>query len=221
MSNDLVPANGGNLPSVPGGAGGGLDGYLSEFGVGPTGAIVKFGKDGSFKKTLDDSLVPDGTEGVAIVDQTQAGWIRFNGKGQPPDRRMGPIAQGFVPPKREELGDTDESQWEVGLDGKPADPWQHQLVLPILTRDDEMLLFTTTSLTGRRAVQLVLQHYARMQKRDPGFYPVIQLKVSGFQHRDDRIGWVKTPAFAIVGKAKAGAAKKVDLPDDAGDEIPF
>jgi hypothetical protein len=166
-------------------------------------------------------VVPEGTEGVAGTDMVEAGWIKFNGKGSPPDRKMGLIAQGYRPQKREELGDLDQSKWELGLDGKPTDPWQHQMVLPILTRNDELLLFQTTSLTGRRAVQTVLQHYARMQRREPGYLPVVQLKVSGFQHRDDRIGWVKTPAFAIVGKAKAGAAEKVDIKEDLDDDIGF
>jgi hypothetical protein len=216
----MVQTNGGNLPAILGGNGS-LDDYLKEFGVGPGGTLIKFGKDGRFVKTQDDSPIADGTEAVAICDLAEGGWIKFNGKGNPPERVMGLIAQGYLPPKREELGDLDQSRWQEGLDGKPTDPWQHQVTLPLLTKDDELLLFATTSLSGRRAVMKVLQHYARMQKRDADHYPVVQLKISGFQHRDDRIGWVKTPAFAIVSKAKKGGATKVSTKDDFEDEIPF
>jgi len=55
-------------------------------------------------------------------------------------------------------------------------------------------------------------------------YPVIRLKISGFNHRDERIGWVPTPAFAVVGKAPCdGAVTPPDttLAADMEDEIPF
>ena len=40
----------------------------------------------------------------------------------------------------------------------------------------------------------------------PGEAPVIQLKVGGFNHRDDRIGWVSTPVLAHVSRvARADA----------------
>jgi len=50
-----------------------------------------------------------------------------------------------------------------------------------------------------------------------------RLKVGGFQHRDDRVGWVKTPVIAVVGRApKDGAAKPDSSPKgDLQDEIPF
>jgi len=55
-------------------------------------------------------------------------------------------------------------------------------------------------------------------------YPVIRLKLSGFNHRDERVGWVPTPAFAVVGKAPRHAVGTV--PDtsraaDMDDDVPF
>jgi hypothetical protein len=198
--------------------------YLAEHGVGMGGTFFKFAKDGRFRKTSDDEEIPEGTELVVIYDQIMGGWIRFCGKGNPPDRRMGPIFGGFMPPKREELGDADEGQWETGLDGKPADPWQHQLLLPLQNPETgELLVFGTTSITGRREVGNLINQCDKLRTREPDVYPVIKLQVGGFQHRDDRIGYVRTPKFPIVGRAAKDntAAANTAIADNLSDEIPF
>src|SRR5262245_48257085 len=69
--------------------------YLAAHGVGMSGKFFKFAKDGKFRTTGDDSEIPEGTLFVCIYDQTQAGWIKFNGKGVPPERRMGTLFDGF------------------------------------------------------------------------------------------------------------------------------
>ena len=38
---------------------------------------------------------------------------------------MGLLYDGFVMPPRESLGDNEAGEWDLGLDGQPADPWQH------------------------------------------------------------------------------------------------
>jgi hypothetical protein len=52
---------------------------------------------------------------------------------------------------------------------------------------------------------------------------VIKLQVGGFQHRDDRIGYVRTPKFPIVGRAAKDntAAANTAIADNLSDEIPF
>ena len=78
-------------------------------------------------------------------------------------------------------------------------------------------------MTGRRAVGNLLRHYDRMQRTHPDELPVVRLKVGGFQHRDERIGWVSTPVFAVVGRAPRDSAAKPDTSTraDMDDEIPF
>ena len=66
-----------------------------------------------------------------VYEEIRVGWIKFLEKGQQPERKMGPVFSGFVPPGREELGDLDEAQWEIGLSGKPTDPWQFQVLVPM------------------------------------------------------------------------------------------
>ena len=216
----IVPA--GRLPTTNRGSN--YSAYAAEHGVGQGGTFIKFSKDGKFIKTIDDEEIPVGTEMVCVYDQTQAGFIKFIGKGNPPERRMGSIFDGFMPPKREELGDTDESLWERDLSDRPADPWQHQMMLPLQNAETgELFIFGTSSITGRRAVNNLLAYCDRMRVKEPDVYPVVKLQVSGFQHRDDRIGWVKTPAFAVVGRAPKGniSAATTTISEDLSEAITF
>jgi hypothetical protein len=83
--------------------------------------------------------------------------------------------------------------------------------------------FATTSKTGRRAIGNLLRHYDRMERARSNMYPVIKLKVGGFNHRDDRIGWVAVPVLAVVGRQPKESAARPDtsLQSDMDDSIPF
>jgi hypothetical protein len=185
--------------------------------------MLKFVKD-KYRFTDDDEEVGEDVDFIALCDQTLIGWIKFNGEGAPPERKMGALYDGFAMPSRESLGDTDISTWETGLDGRPQDPWTNQVYL-VLQRGDtaELATFVTSSKTGRRAVGNLLRHYERMRTTNPGELPVVRLKRSGFDHRDPRVGWVSTPAFAVVGRAPRDSAAKPDTSAaaDLNDDIPF
>ena len=62
-----------------------------------------------------------------------------------------------------------------------------------------------------------------MRRTHPDELPVVKLKTGGFMHKDDRIGFVTTPLFAVVGRAPRDSAAKPDTSIDADmqDEIPF
>jgi hypothetical protein len=200
--------------------------YLTTHGIGMGGTFFKFdGKDNKFVKSIDDEEIPEGSEFVVIYDQIQAGWVKFAGKGVKPERRQGCIFDGFKPPPRDTLGDDDKSFWEEGLNGQPQDPWQLQILLPLLStkEDGELLVFQTSNTTGRRACDNLIRMCARMQKKEPDDYPVIKLRVGGYEHKDSRVGWVKTPAFERVGKAPKANAEMANTSreDDFSDEIPF
>jgi hypothetical protein len=146
-----------------------------------------------------------------LCDDTLVGWIKFNGVGEPPSKEMGLLFDGFQMPPRQSLGDLDPKQWETGLDGQPADPWQHQQNLVLQnTETAELFTFSTSSRTGRRAVGTLLRHYERMQKARPDELPVIRLSTGGFQHKDTRVGWVSVPVFVVVGRAPRDSAAKPD-----------
>jgi hypothetical protein len=191
--------------------------------TGIVGRLIKWSKEGEFATNDDGAVIGDDRDFAALCDQVQVGYIKFNDEA-PPDRHMGLLYAGFRMPPREELGDTDPGQWPQGLSGAPTDPWQHMVNLVLQeTSTGALYTFSTTSKTGRRAVGNLLRHYDRMQQTHPDMYPVVRLKKSGFQHRDERIGWVATPAFAVVGRMPKDSAAKPDTSPagDLDDEIPF
>ena len=98
--------------------------YLDE--VAPAsiaGRLIKFSKDGDFTTTDDNKPLPEDAEYVLLAEETQIGWLKFNGAGEAPERHMGLLFDGYEMPTRESLGDLDPSEWELGLDNQPADPW--------------------------------------------------------------------------------------------------
>jgi hypothetical protein len=189
------------------------------------GRLIRFdGKKGEFLTLDDGEPILKDAEFIALCDETWRGWIKFNGEGQPPDRVGGLLYGGFVMPSRESLGDNDPNNWPIGLDNKPADPWQHQILVPLqhaTTR--ELFTFGTTNPTGRRAVGNLLRSYDRTRKTAPDEVPVVRLQRGGFNHKDERVGWVHTPMFVIIGRTERDQAAKPDTSTggDMSDEIPF
>ena len=89
-----------------------------------TGRLLKFVKG---EWLAGDDVLKDGTEFVAHIDQLIRGWVKFE-DGKVVDRNhLGKVADGFKPPSREELGDTDPKKWaEKDADNRPRDPWSLQ-----------------------------------------------------------------------------------------------
>jgi hypothetical protein len=192
------------------------------------GREINFNNKESCFVTRDDGVkIDEKRVFTALMEQLLVGLIHFHGKGNPPDVRMAAIYDGQVPPSREELGETDESQWEIGLSGKPEDPWTPQNYLPLEDADTkEAFTYVSRTVTGIRAIGNLVRHYERLRKSHPNMYPLINLKVGGFNHRDERIGWVSTPNLAVVGrhpKDGDGADAPVDASpsSDMSDTIPF
>jgi hypothetical protein len=104
----------------------GVDAFLNAHG-GAAGEFVRFSKEAKFVVVSDNTELSEGTRLNCIFDQTQHGWIKFNGVGKPPTRHMGGMFDGYVPPPRSELGDDDPTLWDPGLDGQPQDPWLFQV----------------------------------------------------------------------------------------------
>jgi hypothetical protein len=200
--------------------------YLDEIAPsGIVGRLIKFSKEGSFTTVDDGEPVSSDADFIALCDETLIGWIKFDANGEaPPARAMGLLYSGFVMPDRASLGDDASAQWPIGLSGQPADPWQHQVCIVLQNTETNMLYtFATTSQTGRRAVGNLLKHYDRMQRTNPGELPVVRLRPGGYEHRDERIGWVHTPTFVVVGRAPRDSAAKPDtsLAADMNDELPL
>lgn len=197
--------------------------YLEEIApLSVAGRPAKFdSKSGKWVTADDGEPLNDAAVYIALVDQTRIGWIKFNGEGQTPTTEMGLLYDGFVMRPRDSLGDTDPSRWEIGLDGQPSDPWIHEIDLVLQDADSAALYnFAARNKTNRRAIGVLLRHYDRMAKSHPGYLPLVQLKVGGYQHSDKRVGWVNTPTFAVTGRIPSDSAVQPPAaPMD--DEIPF
>jgi hypothetical protein len=200
--------------------------YLDEIAPsGIVGRLIKFSKEGNFVTADDGEVVSGDADFVALCDQTLIGWIKFHADGEtPPDRAQGLLHGGFKMPDRASLGDNDQAEWPIGLSGQPADPWQHQVCIVLQnTETNELYTFATTSQTGRRAAGNLLRHYDRMQRTNPSDLPIVRLRPGGYQHRDERIGWVATPTFVVVGRTPRDSAAKPDtsIAADMSDSLPF
>jgi hypothetical protein len=214
---DLVVTTGAKVPALTPAANY-RDRYLSEIAPASiVGTMVKFGKDGTFIRQDTEKAISEDEDFLALCDsETQVGYVKFNGAGEPPDREMGLFYDGFVMPARESLGDLDESKWEKGLDGQPQDPWQHQVYLVLQhAGTKEMFTYITGSKTGRRAVGTLLRHYDRLCKTKPGHVPVVRLRSGSFNHKDSRIGWVSTPVFTVMCTAPRDEALAPDTSTEA------
>ena len=131
---------------------------------------------------------------------------------------MGLVAEGYVPPKRSELGDTDESQWETDDRGEPRDPWQLSNYLVLINPDDvkDQYTFTTTSKGGIGAIGELCKVFGRHMREAPDEDPVIALGVGSYQHRDKQYGRIKFPILEVVDwvdKAPFEAALETGGPD--------
>jgi hypothetical protein len=165
------------------------------------GKLLKFSK-GDFLAGQDEDEVAAGTEFVANMDELLAGWIRWE-DNRPTDQIMGKVSEGYQPPRRSELGDTDKAQWEVDAQGKERDPWQfsNYLLLKGTGEDDELYTFTASSKGGLNSLGDLCKAYGKALAQRPDEYPVISIGVNSYNHPNKEYGRIKVPTFAIVGWA--------------------
>ena len=179
--------------------------------------MCKFTKQGEFSISDIDNI-PAGTRCIAHADQISLGWQRWE-DGKPVERRIGLVADKFVPPQRNELGDTDERQWELQDDGTRRDPWQFQMTLPITRLDagGETYNFTTGSKGGLACVNRLTRAYGRRLRDEkvPGV-PIVELKADHYRHRT--YGKIFYPVMNIVGWTGADG-KPLSMSDDLNDSI--
>jgi hypothetical protein len=154
-----------------------IERHLAEWGGSP-GRLFAFNGSTGIHRTLDDGIeVPGGTEFIALLHETQKGFIKFNGPGVPPSVRMVRIDQNIDPPSRESLGDTDESKWSIGLNGELADPWIEQYAVPLM-RDDpggELFVYVSRGVVAMLAFEGLLGRWRHHPRRQEGLDPVVKI----------------------------------------------
>jgi len=162
------------------------------------GELLKF-LQGDFLAGQENREIPLGTRLAALMPTLEIGWQRWD-DNRPGERRMGLVSEGFVPPKRSELGDLDERLWDVDSDGKPRDPWQfsNQIVMIDPADGDNVYTFTTSSKGGLGAIGELCRTYGKNLRQQPERIPVIALDAGSYQHRDKSRGRIKFPVFRII-----------------------
>jgi hypothetical protein len=162
------------------------------------------------KYFIGEDEIPVGHEYIAYPLDWVRGWVKWWDDAVVAEK-LGKVAEGFQPPEREELGDTDESKWP---DGK--DPWCRQNMLPMEDRETgDLVVFNSNSHGGRIAIEKLAARVARDLKsgRDRG-RPTIGLHVATFTSKD--YGKIARPDFQIVGWEYDEVP-----PPPLDDEIPF
>jgi hypothetical protein len=166
------------------------------------GTLLRFTK-GDWLVGRDGDECPE-SELVAIMPGFTSGWIRWE-NNCPVGHAMGLLIEGFVSPKRDELGHQDNTQW--GLDGKgePRDPWQEGLYLPMVTVEGETVYTFTSTSDGarRRGAGPLCREYGHHIRQHPDELPIVGLKQDSYVHSDRSIGRVKYPLFPIDRWVKA------------------
>ena len=179
--------------------------------------LLKFVK-GKYK--IGEDEVPLGTQYVAHAGQLTFCWIKFV-DGKKVAGPMGKAAEKWVPPEREDLGDNDQSKWEV-KDGEPKDPWAFQRLLPFENLETgEVVIFTTQSDGGQIATDKLVREYARRIKRKGlRSNPIIRLGVDHFKSK--RYGEIPCPDFEVTGweDAPTGDGKQTAA-SELNDSVPF
>lgn len=189
--------------------------------------MLKFVKGDYF---CDGKEVERGTQLIAHVVGWRQDWVKFWDRKRV-ERRMYRVTRGEIPPERNQLPDLDQTQWQIGIDGKnPSDPWSLQYLLPMENSEtNEAMIFVTRSTGGRVAISELVNKYASRSRREPGVgQPLIRLQKTMMP--TGSYGNVIRPLFEVVSfETPSGQEPMRDISPDAinqvdadmADEIPF
>jgi hypothetical protein len=180
--------------------------------------LLKFTKQGEFAISETDTI-PDGARCIAHCDLMEIGWVKWSDGKPTGDRKVGLVADGFIPPQKSDLPDRDETQWEIQDDGERRDPWAFQMSVP-LTRLDaggETYKFTAGSKGGLRCLGALTRAYGKhIAEKKPG-QPVVELQSDSYKHRT--YGKIFFPVMHIVGWTGADGRPQ-SLADELDDDLP-
>lgn len=169
------------------------------------GKLLRFNK-GDYTSGPEDDLIDEGTQMIVDMESLLVGWQKWV-DNKPSDSEMGPVIEGFQPPRRKELGDLDDTEWEVDeSSGKPRDPWQFTNLMVMrqmgTTGDqDGLFTFATASRGGINAVGALCKVYGKKIRENPEAYPIIELNVDSYMHSNKAYGRIKIPVLDVVGWA--------------------
>jgi hypothetical protein len=187
------------------------------------GRLLRFNKFGEYVAGKDGEKIPHGTRLAAHMPSLAVGFIRWE-DGNPVQFVLGLISEGYLPPRRDELGYTDQSKWDVDDDGEPRDPWQfsNELVL-IDLESDELFTFSTSSKGSLGAIGELCKSHGKHLRMKPDEVPIVELDVGSYQHPNRNYGEIRFPIFKVVEWVSTDKLPAIDgtsSPDADGGEEP-
>lgn len=182
--------------------------------------LLKFRKGDYF---ISEDKIPLGTEYLAHCVGWTKCWIKFVDE-KVADKKMYRVALGEKPCDRNDLDELDTIDTD-------DDPWSLQYLLPLEnTESGEVVIFTTSSIGGRRAVSGLCDTYAKRKRKGNDGQPIIKLAAAEMNTKN--FGKVPCPHFEIVtwddGTTDTHEISDAVIPvqpvakhSDMDDEIPF
>jgi hypothetical protein len=168
----------------------------------------------------DKTTVPLGSQYLLHATAWLKSWTKFI-DGEFVEQKLYRVANGEQPPEREELDDLDQSSWKSGIDGKPSDPWILQYMVPLedLSSGD-VVVFTSQSKGGHRAISDICGAYAKRCKRGVFGQPIVKLGCTMMPTK--KFGDVQRPSFEVVRWDDGEPAQNDDDgAADFSDAVPF
>lgn len=161
------------------------------------GTLLKFNK-GDYSVGKEGRAIPVGSKFAANLDLMAVGYVKWIG-GRPVNHMLVRLADGSAKPKRAQLGDLAEDAWEMDSDGKSRDPWQQVNYLPLLDERGEIYTFSVSGRSALKEAASLCRTYAFHLENQTDEFPVVELGVGRYLHKDRSIGWVKYPEINVVG----------------------
>jgi len=165
--------------------------------------------------SVTDEQVPLGTKYVAFIDALERGFIKFN-EDEAPEVCLGKVKFGKDKlPKRQDLGDLDPDKWEI-VDGKPKDPWQPIMQLPLspIDRFGELVVFSAIGEGGASSAVIDLCGIYSRSPRN-GYLPIIELGSSSYKHK--KYGTVHVPVLKLASWHQVAPVIESDPAPSEGD----
>jgi hypothetical protein len=157
------------------------------------GTILKYTK-GNWTAGKDGTDMNE-AQLIALIDQLAVGWTKWIDR-HPVDYRVGFVAEGYRPPRRQDLDMQDESGWPADFSGKVRDPWQFGMHLPLVDQQGERFVFSTSSQGGRDTIANLSQEYADHRASGKNELPLVELSTDSYDHRS--YGSVNVPLINIL-----------------------
>jgi hypothetical protein len=161
------------------------------------GRLLLFNKFGEYVAGQEREEIQAGTQLVVLMPTLTVGFVRWEAN-RPVESWCGFICEGFVPPRRADLGHTDQTQWECFDDGRAKDPiaFSNQVVLVNPDNAGDVYTFTTSAKGGLGALGELSAAYGKHARLTPYELPVVEIGRGAYQH--PQFGQVRFPTFRIV-----------------------